>query len=245
MDSGGQTQTTSSSSAPWSGQQPYLTYGFQQAQDLYQNAATPAYFPGQTVASQSPQTQAAIAGTTARAENGSPLNTANSGYLSDVLSGKYLTGNPMQGALNQSISDSVLPTVESQFSGGGRYGSPAMAGTMTTALADAIAPSEYGNYQQERQNQQTASSMAPTAANQDYVDLGQLNAAGQQQDAFNQSNINANIDRYNYGQTGPGSPLGKLQNYLTAVQGGSWGSQGTSTTTQPSGGLLGFLGGLL
>jgi hypothetical protein len=242
MSGGGQTSTSTTSSGPPAYLQPYLQYGAQQAQQIYKSSQ-PSYFPGATIAAQSPATRAALSGATARAINGSPLNSASSGYLTDVLNGRYLApGNPYQDALNRSISDSVLPTVESQFSAAGRYGSPSMGASLTTALADAIAPSMYGNYQQERQNQNTAAGMAPNQAQQDYVDLGQLNAAGQQQDAYGQNLVDANVARWNYDQNLQGNKLAQM---MALLNGGNYGTQGTSTTTAPGGGLGGFLGGLL
>ena len=242
MSGGGQTSTSTTSSGPPAYLQPYLQYGAQQARQIY-NSSQPSYFPGSTVAGQSPATQAALSGTAERAINGSPLNVASSGYLGDVVAGKYLSpGNPYQAALNKSISDSVLPTVESQFSAAGRYGSPAMGSSLTSALADAIAPSVYGNYQQERQNQNTAAGMAPNQAAQDYADLGQLASAGSQQDRYAQSLVDANVARWNYGQNLQGNKLAQM---MALLNGGNYGTQGTSTTTTPGGGLGGFLGGLL
>jgi hypothetical protein len=195
MSGGGQTSTTTQTSGPPAYLEPYLKYGAQQGQALY-NSSQPSYYPGSTVANQSSYTQAANQGIASRATNGSPLNQAAGGYLSGVLNGNYLNaGNPYQTALNKSIGDAVIPQVESQFSSAGRYGSPAMAGTMTTALANAIAPSMYGNYQQERGNQQNAMSFAPTLANQDWADLGQLGQLGQQQDAYGQNLVNAGVNK--------------------------------------------------
>ena len=242
MSGGGQTTSTTNSSGPPAYLQPYLRYGADQAQQIYKSSQ-PSYFPGATVANQSPATLAALSGTMARAINGSPLNRASSGYLGNVLNGQYLaSGNPYQAALNQSISDSVLPTVESQFSASGRYGSPAMGASLTTALADAIAPSMYGNYQQERGYQQAAAGMAPNQAAQDYADLGQLAQAGSQQDQYAQGLINANIARWNYDQNLQGNKLAQM---MSLLNGGNYGTQGTSSTTAPGGGLGGFLGGLL
>jgi hypothetical protein len=245
MSGGGQTTVQQTSSGPPAYLQPYLQYGAQQAKDIY-NSSQPAYFPGSTVAAQSPATRAAISGTTARAINGSSLNNASAGYLGGVLNGNYLKpGNPYQDALNKSIADSVIPNVDAQFSLAGRYGSPAQAASLTSALADAIAPSVYGNYQQERGNQQAAAGMAPNQAAQDYADLGQLAAAGHQQDQYGQSLIDANINRWNYDQN---LQANKLAQMMALLSGGNFGTQGTSTTTAPGdglGGLGGFLGGLL
>jgi hypothetical protein len=126
MSGGGQTSTTTSSSQPPAYLQPYLQYGAQQAIQQYKSAG-PSYYPGSTVANQSPYTQAANQGIAALATNGNPNTTAAGGYLQGMLNGNYLNaGNPYQSALNKSISDAVIPQVESQFSAAGRYGSPAM-----------------------------------------------------------------------------------------------------------------------
>ena len=243
-----QTSKTTSNQGPPAYLQPYLKYGAQQAQQLYQSSS-PSYYPGSTVASQSPYTQAALQGTAARATNGSPLNAASSGYLQNVLGGDYLNaGNPYQGALDQSILGPVSANVNSQFSAAGRYGSGAHAGELGTAEVNALAPYQYGNYQQERANQQAAAGMAPNQAAQDYVDLGQLAAAGQQQDQYGQSLVNANVDKWNYNQN---LPYNKLSQYMGLLNGNNYGTQGTSTQTTPSqgfnwGGLLGgVLGGIL
>jgi hypothetical protein len=242
MSGGGQTATSYQTSGPPAYLQPYLRSGAAQAQAIY-NSSAPQYYPGSTVAAASPATQAWRQAAAARGLNGSPVNAAAGGYLQGVLGGDYLRqGNPYQGALNQSIYDAVIPTVESQFSLGGRYGSPAMGSEMTRQIADAIAPSAYGNYQQERGNQQAAAGMAPSVAGADWQDLAGLQAAGESQDAYGQNLLNANIDKWNYNQN---LPYNKLNQYMSLLLGGNWGTQGTSTQTTPRDGLGGFLGGLL
>src|ERR1700757_4541338 len=164
--SGGQTSTTTSASGPPAYLQPYLQYGAQQGQNLY-NSSSPSYYPGSTVARQSPYSVGADQGIAARAVNGNPLNSSASGYLQNVLGGKYLGNTPYLGAVDRSVRDAVIPAVESQWSAGGRYGSPNMGIALTSALTDAIAPYHYGDYQNERADQQQAAGMAPTIANQD------------------------------------------------------------------------------
>lgn len=226
--SGGQTSTTTSNSSPWSGQQPYLQAGFSQALSNL-NGSNPSYYPGQTVANQSPATQAYQSGTIARATNGSPLNQAAGQYATQAMQGGGM--NP----IFQNVASQVLPAVSSQFSLAGRYGSPDQAGTTATALTNAYSPYAL-------QNAQFGAQLAPQIANQDYQDLGQLQQAGAQQDAYGQNLVNADINKYNFQQN---LPANKLAQYMSLVAGGNFGTQGTSTTTQPSGGPLGALGGLL
>lgn len=231
MSSGGQTSTTTSNSNPWGGQQTYLSDIFKQAQTNY-NSSSPQYFPGSTVANQSPATQAGISGTIARATNGSPLNQAAGGWIQQALGAN---GSPGLDPVFQNVQNHVLPGVESQFSQAGRYGSGAQATAATNALTQAYAPYAL-------QNSQFAVNQAPQIANQDYTDLNALAGAGQTQDAHAQQLLNDQINRFNFNTN---LPANKLAQYSGIVQGGNWGTQGTSTQTQPSGGLGGFLGGAL
>ena len=51
---GGQTTNTVEKADPWAGQQPFLKDVFQEAQDRYENTASPSFFPGSTIASFNP-----------------------------------------------------------------------------------------------------------------------------------------------------------------------------------------------
>ena len=114
---------------------------------------------------------------------------------------------------------------------------------LTKSLADAIAPSMYGNYQQERGNQQAAAGMAPGVAATDWQDLAGLQAAGQGMDQYGRQLLNSQVDKWNFNQN---LPYNKLAQYMGLLLGGNWGTQGTSTTVpSQGGGFGGFLGGLL
>jgi hypothetical protein len=248
MPSGGQTSTTTQQSGPPAYLQPYLRYGASQAQALYQSPS-PSYYPGMTVANPSNATQASNQMAAARAVGGNPVENAGQSYLQGVLGGSYLTpGNPYTAGLNKSIEAGVLPTVNAQFSLGGRYGSPDHAGTLAASLANAEAPLMYSNYQQERANQQQAAGMAPSYAQQDWSDIAGLQASGQAQDQLAQNQVNGNIDRWNYNQNLAGN---KLQQYLGLLLNGGFGGTSATTQTSPGGGsVLGsgigsFLAGLL
>lgn len=238
---GSQTSTTASNQAPWSGQQPYLQQGFGAAQNLY-NSSVPQYYPGQTVANQSPATQSSLAGTIARATNGSPLNTSASNYLQSVMSPSYMNaGSPNSGAVFNDVASHVLPAVNSQFSMAGRYGSGAQADAASQGLTNAYAPFAMNLFQGQEANQQQAAGMAPNQANQSYVDLGQLGQAGQTQDAYAQNLVNSNINRFNFQQQ---LPANKLAQYMQMIQ-GNYGGTSMSTQTQPNNVLPALAGGLL
>jgi hypothetical protein len=171
--------------------------------------------PRHTVANPSTATQAGNQAAVARGLNGNAAENAGTGYLTNVLNGKYLGGQNLD-PVHRSIAASVIPGVNAQFSLGGRYGSPDHAGSMTTALANAEAPYDYGNYQTERANQQSAAGMAPSYASQDWQDIAGLQGAGSQQDQIAQNQVDANKQRWDYNQN-----LGqnKLQQYMQLLMG--------------------------
>lgn len=232
--SGGGDQTTVQKSEPWAAQKPYLTYGFQQAQDIY-NQPGPLYYPGQTVADFAPEQLQAQAGTVARATNGSPLNAAAAAYNQDVLSGRYLdAANPYLGA----VAGQARAGVDSTYSAAGRYGS----GAHDAAVTQALAPIYYQDYASQLARMDQAAQLAPALANQDYVDLNALAQVGQQRQQQAQALINEDVNRYNYYAN---LPTNKLNQYMNQIQ-GSYG--GTVTTTQPYQGaspLQQILGGAL
>ena len=87
-------------------------------------------------------------------------------------------------------------------------------------------------YNQGITSQIAAASPAQSLSNQVYTDASQLAQAGTSLDDYNQSVVDANVDRWNYNQQ---RDMTALQNYLNLV-GGSYGGSGTSTTETDSGG---------
>src|SRR5690606_32049134 len=94
MSGGSGTTTTVQQADPWSKQQPYLEQVFREAQRLYQQPG-PYYYPGQTTASFSPESELAMTAQAARAMSGSPLSAASGQEILNTLGGQYLgVGNP-------------------------------------------------------------------------------------------------------------------------------------------------------
>lgn len=249
---GGQSTSTSTQKAqtgPPEFIEGYLQTGINNLVNLYNaNPNAPAYFPGSTVAPFSSTTEQALKALEARGAGGSPLTGAAQTQLTDTISGKYLdpTTNPQfKAALEAShapyvdqFMGTVIPGITSAFEGSGRTGSPAHQMAVDRAVtglnrtisdADAKAGSEY--FTTARGQQLAASGMAPTLANQDYIDINQMGTAGQARDNQAQANIDADVARYNYEQN---AQWDYINRYLASLNGGYPGgtSSSTGTTTQ-------------
>lgn len=216
------TQTTIQQADPWTGQQPYLTKGFAEAENRMLNY-TPEFYPDSTVVPFSPETLQAMDLTTQRALAGSPINAAARDQLTSTLAGDYLYGGPGFDAAVQAATNKALPGIDSQFALRGRYGSGLMDEARTRAISDAFAD----QYSQERTNQLRAMMFAPQVAESDYSDIGKLAAVGAQKEAMDQENLSDQIARHDYEQS---VDQRQLQEYMNLIQ-GQYG--GTTTTTSP------------
>jgi len=256
--------TTTTKTDPWEGQQPFLRTGFESVKSTYVDPATgnvsgsnlPAYYPGQTIAQDSPEAQAALSARTGRALYGSPLTSAAQNQLTSTLRGDYLNSNPYidqtynkaAKGVTQNYNEVVNPAIDSAFTKGGRFGSGAYAAarnqsdrSLGTSLTD-LATNIYGqNYSNERQNQVQGQLYAPDLANQDYYDIDQLSSVGDYKTNLAQQQLDADRERYNYEAT---QDQRALQQYMELIQ-GNYG--GTSAQSNPyyrnsSGGTLGTIG---
>jgi hypothetical protein len=244
--------------------QPYLSYGLQEAQRLYQ-AGGPQYYPGQTFVAPSTQTQTGLQALEQRATQGSPLLRAAQTQLGQTIGGQFLGGNPFfQGAFQpaaqaaQTAFQQGTANLASQASRAGRYGSGAMTNLQSQLanqfgqnLANTAGQLAYQNYAAERAAQERATGMAPSMAMADYGDIQSLLGAGQARENYLQQALQSDINRFNFMQN---APQQNLQNYLNMVYGFPAGRTTTTQTpfyTNPTAtalgtGLLGvsLLGGL-
>ena len=220
--SGSTTSTTKTE--PSKEQKPYLFDPggvLPEAARLYGQGAPP-YYPGQTVAPISPETNAAWNMQTARGMAGSPLNAAAQGYTQDVLGGNYLSqGNPYLGAVHDSMWSAVSPQINSLFTSAGRYGSGAQAESLAQGYTNAIAPYDYGAYAQERGMQEAAAQRAPGLAATDYQDIAAVGNVGAQRQAQEQALINASMQRYGYEAGAPADWLRQYAGLVTGDYGGT------------------------
>lgn len=80
-------------------------------------------------------------------------------YYGDVLSGKYLDGNPYLDQVLSRTNNDIRDTVGGAFSTAGRYGSGAFAGTLADRIADNENRMRYQDYATERGYQMQAPTM--------------------------------------------------------------------------------------
>lgn len=219
---GGSKSQTVTQNTPWSAQIPLWNTSYKRLNELRDAGALHLNpYPGETVAPISPETGQAWNMVANRAQAGSPLNNLSRGYISDVLSGRYL-GQDAPGF--SSVLDRARNAVNATYSLGGRYGS----GAHSAAVAQGLGSVLNDAYQAERGRMDAAAQFAPQLAQQDYFDAQQLAQVGGQRQAYLQDLINAEIQRYNAIQQAPINELALYQNFI----GGNIG--GTQTTTQPA-----------
>lgn len=227
--SGGSDKTTTrQDSSPWKEQIPYLKYGMEEAARLYQDAS-PIYYPGSTVAQFSPEQNQAFDMIRARATGGNATMDAAENYTRNVLGGMY-AGDPYQSQVFQNIQQQVMPAINSQFMGAGRYGSGMHADTAARAMTEAFAPYASSMYQQGLDRMGQAAGMAPVFAQNDYADINALGAIGQQRQAMAQDEINDARNRFDFYQELPYNKLGQFLNNI----GGNYGGTVIGTTRTPS-----------
>lgn len=216
---GGSTQQVVQKSDPWAGQQDFLMDIFGRAKTLADQPQT--FFPGQTYAGFSPETELALRRQTSRALAGSPLTAAAQGELTKTLSGGYL--DPTSNPAFQKAAGDIQSRLAGMYSAAGRYGSGAMANQANEALATLAAQS----YGQERENMMRGMMFAPQLAQQDYFDVAKLAEVGSTREDLAQQAINDAMARFNFSQS---EPWQRLALYNQFIQ-GNYGGQSTSTTT--------------
>ena len=231
--SGGNTTTKTE---PWSGQQPYLTTGFQQAQNLL-NSGGPDYYPNATYVNFSPQSQMAMqlgenralmgsqfdapAGNVAMQamQGNSPFTQAGvgalqagglgMGQLADTISGKYLNSNPYVDQMFNAAARGVNEQYQNQVMPGvnATFGSGGRTGSMAHQTGIDMANQSYGN---------TISDMAANIYGNNYANerSNQLNAANSmgQMGANLASGYNS-LGNSNYQQQMGGANLGMNLGY--------------------------------
>ena len=196
---GGGSQTVNTQTLPPDYALPFLQFGLAEAKEQFMSPR-PQFFPQSTVVGFSPESELALGGIRDRALDPNSLTAATQGVVRQNLMGT----NPLAMAAFQPVVDRV----QSLFARAGRYGS----GANQQALASALAPAAL-------QLQQSAIGQAPQLQNQDLMQLAQVGAA---REAQAQSELQSNLDRFNFEQN---IEAQKLRDFLALVGGGTVGSQ--------------------
>ncbi len=189
----------------------------------------PTFFPGQTYAGMSPETQSGLAGLYGTTQPGGAFGQAQQ-YFGDVARGNYLGMNP---AMQNAVMNPAMDAVASRFESMGRYGSPASQEQMAEAGMRALMP----YYGQERTRQGQAAALLPQLGMQAaQTRMG----VGGAREAWQQKGIDEAMQRYNFEQNLPVSRLQTLGGLLTPT-----GNYNVQTTNANAGvnPLAGALGG--
>lgn len=143
LSGGGQSssapQQTTTTSSPWAPQQPYLTEGFQGAQNLYEGGG-PGYYPSDTYVGYNPTETGAINQVPGVANsNINGIDTSASGFENNLLTGGYLSGNPAISGFEN--FGSSTPATDLGYFAGNNVG----VGTPGSGTLNNIAGTNYGS----------------------------------------------------------------------------------------------------
>jgi hypothetical protein len=257
---GGSTTKT----APWEGQQEYLTKGFQRAEDLYNEnlgRGTP-YYGGPTVAGFDPAQEAAQGATLGYATGPRPgvMQAGTEQALMQGLQGgqgvNYGAGSPFSAMMNRAeeqvrgkLLGTTLPEIrqgmvglnQSVQPGGGSRGDLLQEKAVTAAakeFAGNIADQWGGAWTTAQSQVPEYMRMSGQVQATPLSMYGAMADVGADRRAMTQEGINRSMQAYDWEQ---GAPQRALQNYLASVT-GDYGSV-VNQTQQPN--IMGALGGLL
>jgi hypothetical protein len=224
---------------------PYVTDILSEGQKLYQSN-NPQYYAGQTYVSPSQQTTQALNTAQGIATGGNPLLNTALQQQTDVAGGAYLQNNPyfnqaIQGAAQGATTNymDAIKAAQGNASMSGRYGSGVSADiqnraatTLGQTLANKYGDLAYANYANERGMQNAAAQNAPVLSQARYQDANQLMNVGKINEDYQNQALQADINRFNFGQN---LPYQKLQNYANLI---NQAPAGTVSTTQNQGGKI-------
>jgi hypothetical protein len=221
--------TAPTSSAPGMGGYSYAPTSAMGGADLEAKARAAAEMRipgfGQT-------TQDAMGSIINRAQGGAPgLDTARS-FLTGMMGNERYSG--MQDVRNN-ILGSAIPAATSMFSGSGMTNSSAAMDGVGRAATDALAPFEYGAYENAQNRGMQAAGMMPGMEQAMYMPAQMQLGMGQMQDQLAQQR--ASMAQQAYGEAA-GMPAANFSPYLNAIMGlGGMGSSGSTTSPVQGTGL--------
>lgn len=212
-------------------QAPLPDFVQRQLQQTYNFAQgiNPLVYSGDRVAGFTPLEQQAMLLTAQRAMAGDPTVQAAQGLLNKTVQGDFLDNPFLQDQINNAVSGAVNQTT-SQYARGGRLGSSAFGSALGAGVTGAAAPILAQAYDAERGRQMQAASLAPTLAQQAYLDLGMLQSLGEQQRTMSQAEIQAQQDYINELNAAQQTKLAGL----VSATGLSPTQTGQTTTSSPS-----------
>lgn len=227
------TTTSNTVAEPWSAAQPFLT-------DLLGDAAAgygaglfdPQPWGGIRVAPQSNMTQQSLQSIYDIGSAGNPITPQAQSAFGDIVGGDNIYAGLDQ--VKQNVLADVIPAVSSRFANSGMLDSSMAADTISRAAASAVAPIEYGAFDNAQNRRLSALGMAPQLAANSYLDAQMMNMGGSQLDQYNQALLDQT--RGAYGEE-VNRPYDELQRAASLALGfGGLGGSQSSTNSQGSGG---------
>lgn len=239
MSSGGNDTVTQTNFPDWA--TPTAQNFLNRAQQVSSLPYTP--YQGSTVAQLNPYQTGAFDAIAKRAYEGSPVNSAASGELTKTLSGGYLNNNPyLDDLVNRSQRD-VMNQFQGVESRAGSFGNAGVTEAMARGLGDVSSQIRGADYANERNRMTSAIGLAPTIANQDYLDAEQLLRAGQGYQTQEQLNLDDSYKRFREAQDYPKEQLGTLGKALGLNYGSTSQVPGNNNVAQGLGTALALYGG--
>ncbi len=238
---GSSKNTTNTVAQPWEASQPLLKQLIDATGVAFERGRFNIRpYRGERIAPQSGMTQQSLEMFGDIAGEGNPFGGPAAGAFGD-----FMNADPYRDLdlLKENALGDIMPAAMRPFSGAGMLDSTLAADAAGRAATEAIAPYDYGAWNQMQSNKLSALGMAPSLATSSYLDPMMLGQAGGQQDAFNQSLIDADMSKYYERQN---RAYDELQRAASLALGfGGMGGTSTSTSTQPGGGALGVAGGAM
>lgn len=195
---GGKKQTVTQQSSPWGPSQPYLKDAFKEASQLYKDGSFSADpYQGQRTITPSAATTGSQQGILDMAAGGAPGLDAAKGYLTNAMGGGMYSG--MQG-VRDNILGSAIPAATAMFSGSGMTNSSTAMDGVGRAATEALAPFEYGAYENAQGRAMQAAGMMPQMEQAAYLPFQMQSQVGAQQDALQAANIDAEMKKYYEGE---------------------------------------------
>lgn len=227
MSSGGNT-TTIQKADPWEPSQEYLKGVMRKGDFLFKGGGfAPDVYEGQRVAGFGDTSNLGMDMTIDAAMNPNATSSAQS-QLIRMMNPDYTSER--LNAVKESALDSAIPAATSAFSGSGMLNSSMAMDTVGRAAAEAVAPYEYGAFENAQNRALSAAQSAPAIDRGTYLPGAMVTGVGGAQDAMQQAEIDAAMQQFYEGANPELQNLQGFSNFLLPISG-----QG-GTTTESGGG---------
>lgn len=237
---GGGTQTTVQKADPWDRVQPHLGKAADYARGLFESGGMSADpYGGPRVAGPTLATQMGQGMAVGKAMGPQLTDTASSTLQGMMDPSNYGAGLE---AVKQEALGSAIPSAVSMFAGNGMTDSTGAMDTVGRAATNAVAPIEYGAYQNAQNRAMSAAGMAPQMDAAGYLPSQMMQQIGMQQQAQNQAGIDAQMAQHYEAGNKQANDLGAYTQMLLG-----YGGQGeTRSSTQSSNpGFMGTMGSIM